>query len=420
MRAARIGRAARGLLAGAGGTARAPGLHAMREMAITGLERLPFTRRRLLQLMAAAGAVALHPRLLGRVSAGGTPSAALPPYGFLTADELQILDAVTALILPSDERPGAREVGVVDYVQSLLSFLPGSDANCDRLVTVADLTAVEAKALGQFLRCPEGGDVDGDGAVDAADVRAAEAAAFRARPAFAGGPFSGRHPQPHFPIGATPCAVCHGAGATTAAGAAAPRTATVDVFPPDAFREFLPLNRLQRLSWQVRIRGAASVPEVADNPLLDELPEVDLRRRYRDGLAALEASSQRQYGLRFVDLPAAQQRPLLQHAAPQFVELLNRHVIQGTLSVPEYGGNRDQLGWRLVGFDGDSQPLGYEIYDETAPGSYRQRPDKPNSGPNPDEDCRGFSAPMQRFLDLISRAAGGGPLDDPFCFEVDE
>jgi hypothetical protein len=382
---------------------------------------LTLTRRRLLQLAAAAAAVAVHPRLLSRVVAGGAALPALPPYGFLTADELAILDAATALILPSDARPGAREIGVVDYIQSLLSFLPGSDANCDRLVTAADLTAVEIKALGQAVACPSGGDVDGNGSVDGGDSRAAEAAAFRARPAFAGGPFSGRNPQPHFAVGDTPCSACHGADHATAPGTSGSRAApTVELYPPNAFREFLPLNRLQTLSWTVRILGAAAVPEVADNPLLDELPEVDLRRRYRDGLAALEASSQQRHTARFVDVPAAQQRELLRQAAPQFVELLNRHVIQGTLSVPEYGGNRDQLGWRLVGFDGDSQPLGYEIYDESVPGSYRERTDKPNSSPNPDEDCRGFSEPMRRFLDLISRAAGGGPFGEPYCFEVDE
>jgi predicted CXXCH cytochrome family protein len=382
-------------------------------------EGITLTRRRLLQALAAAGVVALQPRLLGRVIAAGAPSSALPPYGFLTADELAILDAVTALILPSDERPGAREIGVVDYVQSLLSFMPGSDANCDRLVTVADLTAVEVEALGSFLGCPDGGDVNGDGTVDGADVRAAEAASFRARPPFAGGPFSGRNPQPHFPIGNTPCADCHAAHATANPAVVAVRASTVDVYPPNAFREFLPLNRLQKLSWKVRILGADAVPEVADNPLIVELPEVDLRRRYREGLAALEASSQQQHAMRFVELPTETQQQLLRQAAPQFVELLRRHVIQGTFSVPEYGGNRDQLGWQLTGIDGDSQPLGYEIYDESVPGFYRERPDKPNSGPNPDEDCAGFSAPMQRFLKLISSAAGGGQFPEPYCFEVD-
>lgn len=381
------------------------------------------SRRRLLQLVTGAGVAALQPRLLARVVAGMAPRTASPSsmsYGFLNGEELRILDAATSLILPTDELPGAHEIGVVSYIQSLLSFLPGSDANCDRYVSVADLTAVEHKALGQFLGCPQGGDVNGDDVVDRDDVRAAEAATFQARPMFAGGPFSGRNPQPHFPIGGTPCVVCHGANVGEPANGEGAGSGTVDVDPPNAFRQFLPMNRVQMLSWKARILGAAAVPEVAQNPLLEELPEVDLRRRYREGLAALQSTATESFGMSFADLTTEQQRDVLAQADGKFVDLLTRHVIQGTLCAPEYGGNAGRLGWQLAGFDGDSQPLGYEIYDESAPGFYRERPDKPNSGPDPDEDCAGFSDNMKRFLDLISRVTNGGTFDAPYCFEVDE
>lgn len=385
------------------------------------LDRFSINRRRMLQLMAAAAAAALHPRLLARAGAAGPAGHA--PYGFLTAEELRILDAATAAILPSNGGTGAREVGVVGYVQNMLSFLPGADANCDRQVNVADVTAVEQKVLGQYLGCPEGGDVDGNDAIDRDDLGAAEAAAFRARPMFAGGPFSGRHPQPHFPVGQTPCSVCHGAHDGRAAGAgAAAGPGQVLLYPPAAFREFTPMNRLQQLSWKLRLLGPESVPEVAGNAELaafnEELPETDLRRRYRRGLAELETISLAPpFGTRFADLPPAQQEQVLRRADPAFVDLLHRHVLQGTLCAPEYGGNQNQLGWQLAGFDGDSQPLGYEIYDASIPG-YRERPDKPNRGPNPDEDCGGFSPDMRRFLDFISRVTGGGPFPAPYCFEV--
>ncbi len=383
-----------------------------------GWVHLPITRRRTLQVLTtAATALALRPSLFARAAA---PASNGSPYGFLTTDELAILDSATAVLLPADDRPGAREIGVVGYIQSLLSFLPGADANCDRWVNVADVSAVEGKALGQYLGCPDGGDVNGDESVDWADMRAAEAAVFRARPMFAGGPFSGRHPQPHLPIGDTSCNVCHGVsgeGGVAAAGAGAEQ---VEVYPPNAFRQFLPLNRLQTLSWKVRILGPQSAPEeVANNPLLAELPEVDLRSRYREGLASLEAISQQRFGARFVDLSAEQQGDVLERADLAFVNLLQRHVIQGTFCAPEYGGNRNQIGWQLTGFDGDSQPLGYEIYDESVPGFYRERADKPNSGPNPDEDCTGFSDGMKDFLEVLSTFAQGRPLADPYCFEVD-
>jgi hypothetical protein len=363
--------------------------------------------------MAGAGALAVQPRLL----AGLMARASSGSYGFLAAGELATLDAVTALILPSDARPGAREIGVVDYIQSLLSFLPGSDANCDQLVTAADLVAIAAGVPG--TTCGDAGDVNGDGAVDALDARAGTSALYAARPAFGGGPFSGRQAQPHFDIGDTRCSECHGSKgkgghAVPAAGGG------VDAFPPNAFRLFPPLSRLQTLSWKVRVLGPAAAPEVADNPLLAQLPEVDLRQRYRDGLAQLESLAQSGFGSGFTALSAAQQRQVLGQANRQFAELLHRHVIEGVLCMPEYGGNRDRLGWKLAGYDGDSQPLGYAIYDPSVPGAYRERADRPNSGPNPDEDCAGFSAAMESFLDLISRSAGGGPFAAPYCFEVDE
>jgi hypothetical protein len=182
------------------------------------------------------------------------------------------------------------------------------------------------------------------------------------------------------------------------------------------------MNRLQALRWKVRILGpqaVSEVPNVADNPLLAQLPDVDLRQRYRSGLAQLESLAQSRFGSGFTALTSVEQRQVLTQANRQFADLLNRHVIEGVLGAPEYGGNRDRLGWQLVGYDGDSQPLGYAIYDPAAPGFYRERPDKPNSGPNPDEDCAGFSIAMQSFLDLISGSAGGGPFADPYCFEVD-
>jgi len=85
----------------------------------------PITRRHVLQLMAGTAAVALHPSLLARA---GTTAAAggVAARGFLTSDELVILDAATAAILLTDDLPGARDIGVVDYIQSLLTFMPGT------------------------------------------------------------------------------------------------------------------------------------------------------------------------------------------------------------------------------------------------------------------------------------------------------
>jgi Gluconate 2-dehydrogenase subunit 3 len=378
-------------------------------------------RRQALELLAAVGAAVTAGRLVRIGTAVALPAPVGASGGFLTTEELAMLDAASAVILPGvDENdPGAREIGVVGYVQSLLSYFPGSDANCDRRVGAADVTAIIAQARGAAPRCPDAGDVDGDGSVDERDIAAATGAVFGARPVFAGGPFSGRNPQPHFPIGNTACQECHGANnSDSAAGGAG--SALIDAYPPDFFVEHMPLNRLQRLSWKVQLLGADAVPEVADNPLARSATNADLRARYRSGLAELEDGSQAKYQMSFVELTTAQQSEILASASASFVDLLHHHVIEGTLCAPEYGGNRNRLGWQLTGFGGDSQPLGYEIPDTSVPGNYRERPEAPNSTPNPDEDCAGFSAAMQQFLRLISTVTGGGEFDAPYCYGVGE
>lgn len=377
------------------------------------------SRRELLRVMAAGAAVALLPARRVSAAYGTPPSAA----GFLTTEEAAILEAAAARIIPTDSQPGARECGAADYIQSMLNFMPGSDANCDRGVNAADLTATVLAAQGHRPGCPLGGDADGSGAVDAADAATAEAAVFGAHPVYAGGPFSDRQPQAHFPTESTPCHVCHGAPLPEGSSAATRRAVTtVDLYSPNFFRQFLPMSRLQALAWKIRIFGAAAVPEVAKNPLARELPEANLRAQYRDGLAALEATSQERFGQSFVQLTAAQQTTVFAKVDQAFVTLLTAHTIEGMLCAPEYGGNRNRLGWQLVRIDGDSQPLGYVVYDATVPGNYRERPDKPSSGPNPDEDCSGFSDNVNRFLGVIASTSitqPGRVFPNPCCFGVD-
>lgn len=378
------------------------------------------SRRQLLRLFTVgAGATAL--RLRYRAPALANTSRAVGVSSFLTTDELVTLDAATAHIVPTDSNVGARECGTVDYIQGMLSFMPGSDANCDRHLSAADLSATVLGLRMPSPSCRDGGDVDGNGVVDAADVVFAESAVFDARPVYAGGPFSGRHPQPHVLEPSRNCRACHVAPVQQASSAATAGVPTLNYYPPNFFEEHVPLPRLQALSWKIRILGADAVPEVVDNPLASEVLETDLRRRYRDGLAALEAISQQQFGKPFVQLTGQQQTSVFNKADPDFVTLLTYHTVEGMLCTPEYGGNRDRLGWQLVGFDGDSQPLGYAIYDESVPGSYHERPDRPNFGPNPDEDCAGFSRNIDNFLTIVSQAGltqPGRRFSNPYCLDV--
>ena len=84
-----------------------------------------------------------------------------------------------------------------------------------------------------------------------------------------------------------------------------------------------------------------------------------------------------------------------------FVDL----VPQAVWGAPEYGGNPGGAGWKLVHFEGDSQPLGYSLFDEGA-GVYRERPDFPMSTKDPapdpaplDDGTRAVMAQVVAFTD---------------------
>ncbi len=349
---------------------------------------LLLTRRQLLRSAAAGAPLVFFPRLAHAASA----FEARTPAGFLSASERAQVEAITARIIPTEDTVGARETGVADYIQGLLSAFPAADANGDGRRGAADLTAI-ARAIGSTS---EAADVDGDGIVTGADLALARTSLFAGRPIFGKGPFSNRNPFPD-PATGTPS----------------------DRFPRNDFVDFVPLSRVQTLAWTVRLLGAGEVPEVADNPLASSLPNVDLRRRYREGLALFDSISQQAFGAPFVDLGEAQQDMVIdmarkQPAGASFFDLVRNHTIEGFLCVPEYGGNRDLLGWTLVRFDGDSQPLGYTLYDETAQ-TYRERDDKPNSTANPDEDCSGLSEEMLKFVRFVVQLVGGTEFSEPFC-----
>jgi gluconate 2-dehydrogenase gamma chain len=89
---------------------------------------------------------------------------------------------------------------------------------------------------------------------------------------------------------------------------------------------------------------------------------------YRRGVAQLNAQCLKTYGKAFHGLTSTQQDETisaLEHGkAPEFVsptaqsffETVRTHTMEGMFADPIYGGNKDFLGWQLVGFPG-AQPL---------------------------------------------------------------
>src|SRR5438094_413764 len=90
-----------------------------------------------------------------------------------------------------------------------------------------------------------------------------------------------------------------------------------------------------------------------------------------------------------------------------FIDLLVEHTLEGCFAAPEYGGNRRLGGWRMLGIEGDDQPLGYSIFSR-AKGDYVERPDHPMSTPNPDEVAapRPITPDAEKVQDTIIALTG--------------
>jgi gluconate 2-dehydrogenase gamma chain len=84
---------------------------------------------------------------------------------------------------------------------------------------------------------------------------------------------------------------------------------------------------------------------------------------YAAGLAALDAYARSTAGRSFVELAAEQQDAVLTDleenraggftpGAAAFFEVVLGHTLEGTFGDPHYGGNRDYIGWELLGYPG--------------------------------------------------------------------
>ena len=93
---------------------------------------------------------------------------------------------------------------------------------------------------------------------------------------------------------------------------------------------------------------------------------------YQTGLRALDGVARRRHGENFVKLALGEQDAILSalqdgkvegwdsdaDPSPEFFETLRTHTIIGFLADPKYGGNRDFVGWKHVGYPGPSHERG--------------------------------------------------------------
>ncbi len=89
---------------------------------------------------------------------------------------------------------------------------------------------------------------------------------------------------------------------------------------------------------------------------------------YRRAIGELERHCGTAFGSSFAELDVERQDEILESLEAgkigavvdgvKFFELVRRHVMEGFFGEPNYGGNRDLIGWKLVGFPG--QRYGYD------------------------------------------------------------
>jgi len=264
---------------------------------------------------------------------------------FFTGHEFATLAALCDRVIPPDHDPGARALGAAHYIERMLTAF-------DHRVPLV----------------------------------------------FAGGPFSNRNPFPDNDDG-TPSRRR----------------------PKNAFRHFIPPTRVQELRWRAELFGSAKVPGADFNDAVLG-PLTGLRAIYRQSLRRVDKTARAMHGKAFVRLEPAEQDavfalldsgPASVRFAPDprrgvtFIDLLVEHTLEGCFAAPEYGGNRRLGGWRMLGIEGDDQPLGYSIFSR-AKGDYVERPDHPMSTPNPDEVAapRPITPDAEKVQDTIIALTG--------------
>ena len=135
---------------------------------------------------------------------------------------------------------------------------------------------------------------------------------------------------------------------------------------PDLMASFIALDPVRTIAWRRRLTA--------------------WQQQYRDGIAALDSRA----GGDFTKAPPADQDKILAGADVRpFLSLLFEHTVEGLYSVPEYGGNRDLVGWKDISYPGDIQPRGYTA-EETSR----------SDGPDP-VDQTPVVAEVLKFLSVV-------------------
>ena len=141
--------------------------------------------------------------------------------------------------------------------------------------------------------------------------------------------------------------------------------------PPAGFEFLTPENAMEIEAIAAQIIPSDSTPGAREARVIYFIDRAlatfdqDKRSVYRHGLQELQRRCAEAFapGQRFSQLEPDQQFELLKSIEKsEFFEAVRIHTIVGFFANAEYGGNKDQLGWKLIGFEDEfsfEPPFGY-------------------------------------------------------------
>jgi len=198
---------------------------------------------------------------------------------------------------------------------------------------------------------------------------------------------------------------------------------------------FLPLSRAQRLSWLATLYGPEILTREAGKSGEDTAaakavkawaaqvnsgnvpapPSGGQRRLYAAGLDAFDSWCESSFGTHYADASPEQQDVLLDVAGDPLVGGLSAapfpsppappaaacalfstllvHTYQACYGLPEYRWEHSNPLWGLIGYDGDTQPLGSTIYDAHLEGA------GVGEGPNAGFGMKGVYEPSGGYVE---------------------
>ena len=149
---------------------------------------------------------------------------------------------------------------------------------------------------------------------------------------------------------------------------------------PTQFQFFSPEEAVEIEAMAAQIIPSGDTPGAQEARVIYFIDRVlvtfdrDKQPEYTQGLKDLRQRTQVLFPSvnRFSALTPAQQIQVLTAIEKtDFFELVRLHTIMGFLAKPEYGGNHDQAGWKLIGFDDQmtyKPPFGYYDAEENKRG----------------------------------------------------